>query len=58
MVGCQDVLIRANRAGLVSVARHLLALAQDEVPVDSHVHLPAGQEIESDIDVVIERAAD
>lgn len=30
--------IQANRAGLVSLARHLLTLAQDTVPAGSHMH--------------------
>ena len=34
-----EVVVRANRAGLVSLARHLLVLAQDNVPSGSHVHL-------------------
>jgi hypothetical protein len=32
------VLIQANRAGLVSLARHLLMLAQAQVPSGHHVH--------------------
>ena len=31
--------IEANREGLVSLARHLLHLAQDDVPNGSHFHL-------------------
>ena len=34
-----EVVITANRAGLVSLARHLLELAQVEVPPGSHFHL-------------------
>jgi hypothetical protein len=34
-----SVVIAANRAGLVTLARHLLTLAQDEVPSGSHLHL-------------------
>ena len=33
------ITIEANRAGLLSLARHLLLLAQDEVPNGSHFHL-------------------
>lgn len=33
------VQIKANRAGLVSLARHLLTLAQAEVPAGRHIHL-------------------
>lgn len=31
--------IEANREGLISLARHILLLAQDEVPNGSHFHL-------------------
>lgn len=31
--------IEANRQGLISLARHLLALAQEEVPQFTHLHL-------------------
>ena len=33
------ITIEANREGLLSLARHLLLLAQEEVPNDSHFHL-------------------
>ena len=33
------ITIEANRAGLLSLARHLLLLAQEEVPNGSHFHL-------------------
>lgn len=51
-----EVAIKANRAGLVSLARHLLTLAQDEVHEGAHIHLTADQEIESDHDLILERA--
>ena len=31
--------IEANREGLISLARHLLNLAQDDVPNGCHIHL-------------------
>ena len=34
-----ETLIRANRDGLISLANHLLTLAQEEVPSGSHIHL-------------------
>lgn len=52
-VADSELLLRANRAGLVSLARHLLALADEDV--GSHLHLTAGQEVESEFDVVLER---
>ena len=33
------VLIEANRDGLVSLARHMLELAQDSAPEGTHFHL-------------------
>ncbi|GGY76764.1 hypothetical protein [Streptomyces nitrosporeus] len=52
--GPAEVVIRANRAGLTSLARHLLTLAQEGVHPGSHLHLTAQQEIESDHDLVLE----
>jgi hypothetical protein len=34
-----EIVISANKAGLVSLANHLLNLAQDDVPVGTHIHL-------------------
>ena len=34
-----EVTIRANKSGLISLARHLLTLAQDSAPKHSHIHL-------------------
>ncbi len=50
-----EVVIAANPAGLISLARHLLTLAQESVPDGSHVHLTAGQELESTVDLILER---
>ncbi len=33
------ITIEANKEGLISLARHLLTLAQDNVPAHSHIHL-------------------
>jgi hypothetical protein len=54
-VSSTEVSIKANRAGLTSLARHLLTLAQDGVHEGAHIHLTADQEIESDRDLIIER---
>lgn len=35
----ESVAIRGNAAGLISLARHLLVLAQSGVPSGSHFHL-------------------
>ncbi|ALO91266.1 hypothetical protein SHL15_0050 [Streptomyces hygroscopicus subsp. limoneus] len=50
-----EVTIKANPEGLVSLARHLLTLAQDGVNAGAHVHLTADQEIESEHDLILER---
>lgn len=42
------VVISANRAGLVSLARHLLTLAQDGVPAHTHIHLDADNALACD----------
>lgn len=54
-VDAEEVLIKANRAGLISLARHLLTLAQEEVSGGAHIHLTADQEIESTVDLILER---
>lgn len=35
----QDVTVYANTPGLISLARHLLTLAQQDVPSGRHIHL-------------------
>lgn len=32
------IIISANKAGLISLAKHMLVLAQDAVPVGHHMH--------------------
>ncbi|BBW97528.1 Imm32 family immunity protein [Geobacillus icigianus] len=32
------IIIRANKDGLISMAKHLLTLAQNEVPTGTHIH--------------------
>ncbi|XVQ11526.1 Imm32 family immunity protein [Spirillospora sp. CA-255316] len=54
-VARSEVIIKGNRAGLTSLARHLLTLAQEGVRDGMHVHLTADQEIESEIDLILER---
>ncbi|MFG2334632.1 hypothetical protein ACGFMM_34205 [Streptomyces sp. NPDC048604] len=58
VAGSAEVLIRANPAGLTSLARHLLTLAQDGVRPGAHLHLTADQEIDSTVDLILERAPD
>jgi hypothetical protein len=53
-----EVTITANSAGLVTLARHLLTLAQDSARPGMHLHLTANQEVDSSLDLLIERAVD
>ena len=43
----KNVCIEANPAGLISLARHLLMLAQNEVPENEHFHLDEYNSLES-----------
>lgn len=40
-------IIRANRDGLISLARHLLTLAQENVPPGWHFHLDDSNSLEN-----------
>lgn len=44
----REVTIRANRAGLVSLAKQLLTMAQEHVPSGCHLHYEAGTALEDD----------
>ncbi|WP_432871822.1 Imm32 family immunity protein [Microbispora rosea] len=56
--GDETVTISANVAGLRTLARHLLTLAQDGVSAGSHIHLDgySGLEEES-VSLIVERSA-
>ena len=50
------ITIEANRNGLLSLARHLLLLAQEEVPSGSHFHLDEFNSLEdSSIELIISK---
>jgi hypothetical protein len=50
------VLIQADRAGLISLARHLLTLAQEAVPGGSHIHYDQHNALENgSCEIVIEK---
>jgi hypothetical protein len=52
-----EVVIKANKAGLTSLAQHLLTLAENDVPIGTHVHLDASRELEEgSLDLIIERS--
>lgn len=50
-----EVVISANQAGLTTLARHLLTLAQSSAAAGVHLQLTAGQEIDSSVDLILER---
>jgi hypothetical protein len=51
-----SAIIKANRAGLVSLARHLLVLAQPEVPSGAHIHLDESNSLEDgSCELIIEK---
>lgn len=50
------ITIRANPAGLISLAKHLLTLAHAEVPTGSHVHLDELNSLEANsVEVILEK---
>lgn len=42
----EEVVISANREGLISLANHLLNLAQTDVPSGTHIHLDENNSLE------------
>lgn len=51
-----EILISANNEGLISLANHLLSLAQNEVPVGTHIHFDENNSLEEgSMDLVIEK---
>ena len=54
--GAQTV-IKGNRAGLISLARHLLTLAGEDVPSGTHLHLDSSTWLDDGShELIIERA--
>ena len=52
------VRIRANKAGLESLANHLLNLAQDAIPAGHHLHLDETNALEQgSLGLIIEKTA-
>ena len=45
-LGANEVRISANKAGLITLARFLLNLAQDEVRSGTHIHFDSGIALE------------
>lgn len=51
-----DVIIKANKAGLISLARHLLALANDK-KLSNHFHLDEHNSLEDgSAELIIEKS--
>ena len=56
VLGGDEIIIKANCAGLTSLAKHFLTLAQDGVPSGSHIHLDEYNSLEEkSIDLIVER---
>lgn len=50
------VVLAANKEGLISLANHLLNLAQEKVPLGCHLHLDQYNSLEDDsIELIIEK---
>ena len=55
--GDRSVSIKANKQGLLSLANHLLNLAQDAVPVGTHIHFDEHNSLETgSLDILIEKS--
>ncbi|GAA5530169.1 hypothetical protein [Herpetosiphon gulosus] len=53
------VVIQANQAGLLTLARHCLTLAQATVPPGTHLHLDPATDLEDDsIPLILAKIAD
>lgn len=51
-----SIVISANRAGLISLARQLLTLAQEGVPVGHHIHYDDYSSLENgSVELIIEK---
>ena len=52
----REIIISANKAGLISLAKHMLTLAQDDVPIGHHMHLDEYNSLEEgSIELIIEK---
>lgn len=51
-----EVSIMANNEGLISLAKHFLTLAQEDVPMGTHIHLDQFNSLEDgSVDLIIEK---
>ena len=52
-----ELVIKANKEGLISLANHLLNLSQDKIPNGYHFHLDSSNSLEDDsVGIVLERS--
>lgn len=52
------ITLAANKAGLISLANHLLNLAQDVVPAAYHLHLDSDNALEAgSCDIIIQKSS-
>lgn len=53
-----SVVITANKAGLYSLANHLLNLSQDEIPEGYHLHFDTNNSLEEgSVDLIIQKSS-
>lgn len=51
-----EIVLKANKAGLFSLANHLLNLAQEEIPIGYHLHFDENNSLEEgSLDLIIEK---
>lgn len=51
-----EIVISANKAGLISLAKHMLTLAQDVVPTGYHMHFDEYNSLDDgSIELIIEK---
>jgi len=50
------VIFMANKAGLISLAKHLLNLAQDEIPLSYHLHFNENNSLnEGSVELIVQK---
>lgn len=51
-----EIIISANKAGLLSLAKHLLSLAEDEIPAGYHLHYDEYNSLETDsVEIILQK---
>ena len=53
---CNSIIISANKAGLISLASHILTLAQDSTNMGTHIHLDEYNSLENDsLELIVQK---